>query len=75
MTSAERALLAKSRRGEEITFDDKLSVIDTLADVNAFREGLRNSGQWTNEAVEACARRKVEILKAAIAALRPAEQE
>jgi hypothetical protein len=64
MTRAERALLAKSRRGEEITFDDRLSVIDTVDDVNWFRDGLRDSGNWTTEAIAACARRKVEILRA-----------
>jgi hypothetical protein len=61
MTSAERALLAKSRRGEEITLDDKLSVIDTVGEVDGFRDALRDGGNATPEALAACARRKVAL--------------
>jgi hypothetical protein len=61
MTPAARALLDKSRRGEPITADDKLTAIDTVADVEMFRLGLVLHGIDTPEALGACARRKAEI--------------
>lgn len=52
-TAAEDALLAKARRGAPITIEDKLSVIGRAADVDWFREGLRDFGLDTPEALAA----------------------
>lgn len=65
MTRAEAALLAKARRGEAVTLLDKLSVITSAADVDWFRDGLREQGLGTPEAVAACARRKIDLMKGA----------
>lgn len=66
MTSAERALLAKARRGEPLTVDDRLSVIDSVGDVDWFKAGLQIQRLDTPEALGAVARRKAEIQKARI---------
>lgn len=63
MTGAEAALLAKARRGAPITIEDKLSVVVTEGDVDWFREGLRDFGLATPEALAACARRKADIAR------------
>lgn len=65
-TAAEDALLAKARRGAPITIEDKLSVIGRAADVDWFREGLRDFGLDTPEALAACARRKVDLQRGAV---------
>jgi hypothetical protein len=63
MTRAEAALLAKARRGDEVTIEDKLSVIGTVAEVDWFRDALREFGLATPDAVAACARRKIELMQ------------
>lgn len=63
--AAEEALLAKARRGAPITVEDKLSVIDSAADVDWFRAGLREFRLDTPEALAACARRKADLQRRA----------
>lgn len=64
-TRAEEALLSKARRGEPITIEDKLSVIDSALGVDWFRAGLRDLGLASRETDAACARRKAELAKGA----------
>jgi hypothetical protein len=61
MTAAERALLAKARAGHDVSTDDKLSAIDTIAGVEWFRAGLKLHGLDTPENLSAVARRKVAL--------------
>jgi hypothetical protein len=61
VTPAEENLLAKARRGDVLTVEDKLSVIATRGDVEWFAIGLRDQGLETPETRAACARRKAEL--------------
>lgn len=61
MSPAVRKLLAKARAGEEPTTDDKLAAIDTVAEVEWFKAGLKQHGIDTPENLAACARRKIEL--------------
>jgi hypothetical protein len=61
MTPAERALLAKARRGDPITIADKMAVITERADVEWFKIGLRDQKLDTPEALAACELRKAQL--------------
>lgn len=61
--NAARELLRKARAGEDITIDDKLSVLDAVVDVEWFRIGLKAHGLDTAENLQACARRRAELLR------------
>lgn len=60
---AEQALLAKYRAGKTITAEDHISTLDSAEEVDAFRAGLSDSNRLTEDLIQACARRKVQIAR------------
>lgn len=61
--AAEQTLLAKHRAGHPITADDHIATLDSAEEVDAFRAGLAGCGRLTEELIQACARRKVQIAR------------
>lgn len=61
VTPAEERLLAKARRGDVLTVEDKLSVITTRGDVEWFKIGLRDQKLDTPGALAACEARKAQL--------------
>lgn len=70
--AAEQALLAKSRSGQPITAEDHIATLDHIEEVDAFRAGLAECGRLTENLIQACARRKVQIARTKEATPRPA---
>ena len=48
-TAAQERLLAKARRGEEITPEDKIAAFETVGDCDALQRQLGETGQLTAE--------------------------
>ena len=64
MTSeAEQALLRKARSGLPITPADHITTLDCAEEIDAFRKGLSDNGRLTEELIQACARRKIQIAR------------
>lgn len=61
--AAEQALLAKSRSGHPITPADHITTLDCAEEIDAFRKGLSDNGRLTEDLIQACARRKVQIAR------------
>lgn len=61
--AAEQALLAKSRSGHPVTAGDHIATLDSAEEVDAFRAGLAGCGRLTEDLIQACARRKVQIAR------------
>lgn len=61
MTPAEAAIIAKARRNEPITPADTCATIETEAELEQYRLGLKQRGALTDEALNAVAVRRVEI--------------
>jgi len=60
---AEQVLLRKARAGLPITPADHITTLDSAEEVDAFRAGLAECGRLTEDLIQACARRKVQIAR------------
>ena len=58
---AEQVLLRKARAGLPITPADHITTLDCAEEIDAFRNGLAENGRLTDELIQACARRKIQI--------------
>ena len=57
------ALLMKHRAGGVVTLADKITTLDSIEEIDAFRQGLSDSGRLTEELTQAIARRKIQIAR------------
>lgn len=60
---AEQVLLRKARAGLPITPADHITTLDCAEEIDAFRNGLADSGRLTEDLIQACARRKIQIAR------------
>ena len=60
---AVQRILDKHRRGEPITPEDQVQTIATLAELNAYREGLSAHGLLDNDAYRAIRDRQDELMR------------
>ncbi len=60
---AEQVLLRKARAGLPITPADHITTLDCAEEIDAFRKGLSDNGRLTEELIQACARRKIQIAR------------
>lgn len=60
---AEQVLLRKARAGLPITPADHITTLDCAEEIDAFRKGLADNGRLTEDLIQACARRKIQIAR------------
>lgn len=59
--AAEKVILAKIRRGENVTTADHVPTIDSHNELNAFEDGLRMNGRLSDEIQVAIKRRRNQL--------------
>ena len=60
---AQERALAKIRRGQPLTADDKVNTITSLPELDAYMDGLKRRGALTTDDMTAIERRRGELSK------------
>ena len=60
---AQERALAKIRRGQPLTADDKVNTITSREELDAYEAGLKRRGALTNDDMAAILRRRAELSK------------
>lgn len=58
---AQERALAKIRRGQPLTADDKADTITSREELDAYESGLKDRDAFTSEAMQAILRRRAEL--------------